>query len=142
MLFSVKAGSIAQCSTGNRVNWIREFRHQTKLGLREANELSKHLANFGEQNCGFVINTEYYPQFKFLESCRPILHGQCNIIKMVNAGAGFKETDIELDQILNKIDAKMCKPRKSADEILKQTAIKLIREGHLKHAKGVLEILI
>lgn len=141
MLFSVKAGSIAQCSS-NRVNWIREFRHQTKLGLREANELSKHLANFGEQNCGFVINTKYYPQFKFLESCSQILHGQCDIIKMVNAGDGFKATDNELDQILSKIDGKMRKPSKSAEQILRQTAITLIRGGHIRHAKGVLEILI
>jgi hydroxyethylthiazole kinase-like sugar kinase family protein len=59
---------------------------------------------------------------------------------MVNGG--FKENDRELDQILNKIDAKIGRRRKTADEILKTTAITLIRGNHIEQAGKVLAILM
>lgn len=133
-----------------KIHWIKRLREQTGLGLREAKDVCDFCYDkfrFDPQiripEPFYVLDTDRFTAFAYLDKNLPIRHGRCDIARMINGvGKSFKATDNELDQILNKIDAKMCKPRKSAEDILKQTAIKLIREGHLRHAKGVLEILI
>lgn len=147
MLVEVKNFRNDNGDWAGKVRWIQRFREQTGLGLKE----SKNVCDFCYDKFRFdprvrieqpfyILDTERFSEFRHLDQVKAIRHGTCDIARMVNGG--FKETDRELDQILNKIDAKILKPSKSAEAILKQTAITLIRGGYIKHAKGVLEILI
>lgn len=140
MHFEVKNFRNDNGDWAGKLHWIKRFREQTGLSLLEAKLVCDFCYDDFTRHPYCTLNTDRFKQFWFLNKNPAILHGNCDIARMVNTS--FKETDRELDQILNKIDAKILKPSKSAEAILKQTAITLIRGGHIKHAKGVLEILI
>lgn len=140
MHFEVKNFRTDQGNLAGKIHWIKVFREQAFLTLREAKDVCDFCYDDFMRHPVCVLDTNRFPQFKFLENNVRILQGRCDVVRVANPS--FKETDSEVDQILAKIGAKINKPSKSADDILKQTAITLIRGGHIRHAKGVLEILI
>lgn len=140
MMFELKNFRNASGDWAGKITWIKRFREQTGLGLKEAKDVCDFCYDDFTRHPFCSLNTDRFPQFRYLDQTVAIRHGRCDIARMVNSS--FKQTDRELDQILNKIDAKILKPSKSAEQILKQTAIALIRGNHIRHARGVLEILI
>jgi hypothetical protein len=148
MLIEVKNFRNDRGDWSGKIHWIKRFREQTRVGLGEAKAVCdfcydkfRYDPQVRIAEPFYVLDTERFTAFAHLDNNLAIRHGQCDIARMIN-GKNFKETDRELDDILNKIDAKILKPSKSAEQILKQTAITLIRGNHIRHAKGVLEILI
>jgi len=140
MLFEIRSLP-SDPTVRNKVQWIKECREQTGLGLRESKDIVDFaIANLNAYNPA-LLDTHRYPQFSYIEKCRRIVSGQCTLVRMVNRGSFMRE-DQEVDQILTKIGAKINKPSKSADAMLKQTAISLIRGNYIRQAKGVLDILM
>jgi hypothetical protein len=143
MMYEISAVTDGGVGIADKIRWIKQFREEVGCGLREAKNLCDYIDARIQRGGKIVIDTKFQTQFAYLDNYPRIRQGYSIMARMVNRG--FKSEDNELDQILNKIDAKILrnsKPSKSADVILKQTAITLIRGGHIKHAKGVLEILM
>lgn len=140
MLYEISAVTDGGVGITNKVRWIKQFREEVGCGLKEAKDLCDYIDARIQRGGKIVIDTQYQTQFTYLDNYPRIRQGYTTMARMVNRG--FKSEDNEVDQILAKIGAKINKPSKSADDILKQTAITLIRGNHIRHAKGVLEILI
>lgn len=140
MMYEISAVTDGGIGNSNKVRWIKQFREEVGCGLKEAKDLCDYIDARIQRGSKIVIDTKFQTQFAYLDNYPRIRQGYSNMARMVNLG--FKSEDNEVDQILNKIGAKIAKPSKSADAILKQTAITLIRGGNIRQASKVLDILM
>lgn len=103
------------------VNWIKDFREQTGVGLREAKNVCDWVRNqlMTCQQTSFTLDTDLNQDFKFLEESATILAGFPTMIKVAGKTSGI-----------------------DANQVLKNTAIRLIRMGAISQARAVLQVLL
>ena len=122
MKFKVSTFSSAGFIRDKKISWIKEFRDQTECSLRDA----KALADWLELRIGsnhrptLILDTDVEREFHFLHTCLMIELGRANMIQRI------------------KVDPK--KP--NSTDVLKNTAIRLIRMGEFGQARDVLKILM
>jgi hypothetical protein len=119
----------AFCTNGfvgdKKVWWIKEFREQTGCGLKEAKDVADWLTMHMLGRASFVIiDSELEPQFSHLERNTVVALGGANLISRYD------------------VPTKPVKAAPKPNDVLKNTAIRLIRLGAISEAREVLKILI
>ena len=103
------------------VNWIKDFREQTGVSLREAKNVCDWVRDqlMTCQQTSFTLDTDLNQDFKFLDESTTILAGFPTMIKVAGKTPGI-----------------------DANQVLKNTAIRLIRMGAISQARAVLQVLL
>lgn len=153
MIFEVDPHPNSACDVELQfVNWIKEFRHQTGLGLKESKTVGDFLrASLAEGanrsiNGKIIIDTNLYTALHYLDDCAVAKSGRTGIIRLVNFDIRNRTTSREEHARLTSGEiapkAVATKRPATANDILKTTAIRLVREGFISEARQVLKILM
>lgn len=148
MLFEVDPCTNSTLDVEQRaVNWIKEFRYQTGLGLRESKDvcdfvrLCKRSGEYGSANGRVIIDTSVYTKMKFLDDWVKT-HRNVSMIRMVNFDIAARTTSREQHARLTGNTNQKPKAPVKPNDVLKNTAIRLIRMGAISEARDVLKILM